>query len=86
MAYDGENNINMPYPEIDGFDFSFSGIKTHIINLEHNSKMKNTILKKEDIAASFQDIIVRILYDKTKKALDETGYKSLVIARWSFGQ
>lgn len=76
LAYEGEDNIKIPYPNIDNLDFSFSGIKTSIINLHH----KNPNIKVEDVAISFQKAVIEILYDKTLKALKQTGYKSLVIA------
>ena len=77
MAYEGKDNIRIPYPKVEGYDFSFSGIKTHIINLKHNDKQGK--LKNEDIAASFQKQIVDILYDKTVDFLKEKKYNTLVI-------
>lgn len=76
LAYEGEDNIKIPYPNVEGLDFSFSGIKTSIINLHY----KNPNINVKDVATSFQKVIVQILYDKTLKALEQTGYKKLVIA------
>lgn len=76
LAYEGKDNINIPYPVVEDLNFSFSGIKTSIINLHH----KDSNIKVEDVATSFQRAVVEILYDKTIKALQETGHKLLVIA------
>ena len=76
LAYEGQDVIPIPYPNIDDLDFSFSGIKTSIINLHH----KNPEINVNDVARSFQNAVVKILFDKTLKALEKTGYKNLVIA------
>lgn len=55
----------------DGFDFSFSGVKTAVINYIHNAEQKNEKIVKEDVAASFQeavtDVLSRHLVDCAKK-------------------
>lgn len=76
LAYEGNNNIKIPYPEVEGLDFSFSGIKTAIINLHH----KDPEINVKDVATSFQNAVINILYDKTLKALEKTRYRKLVIA------
>lgn len=60
-------------------DFSFSGLKTQVINIINN--LNNISIKnKQDIAASFQQAVVDILIKKTFLALEKTKYNSLVIA------
>ncbi len=76
LAYEGQNIIPIPYPEVPDLDFSFSGIKTSIINLHH----KNPNIDIKNVATSFQTRVTEILYDKSLKALKETGYKTIVIA------
>lgn len=76
LAYEGQDVIPIPYPNIDDLDFSFSGIKTSIINLHH----KDPEINVKDVARSFQTAVVKILFDKTLKALEKTGHKNLVIA------
>lgn len=76
LAYEGKDSIPIPYPDIDGLDFSFSGIKTSIINMHH----KNPNIDVKDVATSFQRAVKEILYDKSLKALQKTGYKKIVIA------
>jgi N6-L-threonylcarbamoyladenine synthase len=74
---------NFPEPQIDGLDFSFSGIKTAIMYFlqEHTAKDPDFIEKNlEDICASVQYRINSILMSKMKKAVLQTGIKELCIA------
>lgn len=57
-------------------DFSFSGIKTAVINLNH----KNPNIDKANLCASFEKIVTEILIETTKKAIKQTGLKKLVLA------
>src|SRR5690625_4200866 len=66
--------------EEDSFDFSFSGLKSAVINTLHNAKQKGITLKKEDIAASFQASIVDVLVEKTKRAVEKFEAKHVIIA------
>lgn len=73
--------LKIPKPQVEGeFDFSFSGIKTSVINYINKSRMKNEEFKVEDLAASFQNGIVEILVDKTVKAAEKKQVKSIIIA------
>lgn len=63
-------------PNVDGYDFSFSGIKTAIINLNHNSKEE---LIKEDLCASLQEVVTEILIEKTKKALKDNNLNEVIV-------
>ena len=76
LAYEGNDVIPIPYPDVPDLDFSFSGIKTSIINLHH----KDPNINVKDVATSFQNAAKKILYDKTLKALVQTGYKEVVVA------
>ena len=72
MYYKGDRNfLKITKPKVSRFDFSFSGIKTAIINFDNNMKMKNQEYKKEDLAASFLGTVVDILCDKTLDAAVE---------------
>ena len=75
LAKEGQANIELPKVHIDNLDFSFSGIKTAVINLNHNKPETN----KADLCASFQKTITEMLLENTKKALDQTGLKTLAI-------
>lgn len=71
-----------PHPKVQGceYDFSFSGLKTAVINLVHNSKQKGEELCREDVAASFQKTVAEILVSKTMKAAEELGYTTIGLA------
>jgi len=69
-------NIELPKTHFDNLDFSFSGIKTAVINLNH----KNPNINKADLCASFQKTITEILIENTKKAIKQTGINTLVLA------
>lgn len=64
----------------DNLDFSFSGVKTAVINTIHNAEQKGEKPAREDIAASLTDRVVRDVVAKTAKALELTGRKALVVA------
>ena len=70
MAQNGISNIELPKTHIDGLDFSFSGIKTAIINLHH----KNPDVNKENLCASFEKAI------KEKMKIDKINIKKIVLA------
>ncbi|MBR4406810.1 MAG: tRNA (adenosine(37)-N6)-threonylcarbamoyltransferase complex transferase subunit TsaD [Clostridia bacterium] len=82
LAKDGENNIEFIKHKIlpDNYNFSFSGIKTAVINYLNTKKQKGIEVKKEDVCASFQTLVVEELCSKTIKACLEKGFKKLVVA------
>lgn len=69
-------------PEIDGapYDFSFSGLKTAVLNQIHNSEQKGETVSVPDIAASFENVVTNVLAKKTFRVAEEKGYKDLSIA------
>ncbi|MGB6127479.1 MAG: tRNA (adenosine(37)-N6)-threonylcarbamoyltransferase complex transferase subunit TsaD [Psychrilyobacter sp.] len=81
LAYEGDSNkIPMPEPKVGGYEFSFSGVKTSVINYVNKKNMKKEEYNPADIAASFQNRVVDILCKKTIKAALEKGVKNIVIA------
>ncbi len=62
------------------YDFSFSGLKTNVINLVHNAKQKGEQLDIDSLAASFQYTVADILTSKFVAAADEYGYKTAALA------
>lgn len=72
----------LPKPKVAGseYDFSFSGLKTAVINTVHNAEQKGGSINREDMAASFQKTVSEILVGKTMAAADSLGSKKLVIA------
>lgn len=81
LASIGENKYELPYPKIsDKYAFSFSGLKTAVLNLVNGMKMKNEEFKNEDIACSFQKKVIEILTDKVMLALEEYPVKQVLLA------
>lgn len=76
MAKDGNANIQLPITHFDNLDFSFSGIKTAVINLNH----KTPDINKSDLCASFQKAVTEMLLSNTKKALENLQIKELALA------
>ena len=76
------NAYILPHPKVTGspYDFSFSGLKTAVINLVHNAEQKGTPVNKEDLAASFQKTISEILVEKSVSAAKDLGYKTMALA------
>lgn len=81
LASGGEDSYQMPkILDNDSFDFSFSGIKSHVNNLVHNAKQRGESVNKADVACSFQKAVTDSLVSKTEKALRKYGVKNLSIA------
>ena len=77
LAKSGEPNIKLPKTHFeDSLDFSFSGIKTAVININHNIHDIN----KADLCASFEKTVTEVLIENIQKAIKQTGMKSLAIA------
>lgn len=75
----------LPISRVDGYNFSFSGLKTAVLRLVKKLKEENGIDKLtetqiNDVCASFQECVSKTLAKKLKKALQERGYKQVVIA------
>mgnify|MGYP004642095735 FL=1 len=80
-ALQGNHTYNLPRPVMDNsYNFSYSGLKSSIINLVHKAEQKGEIINKYDLARSFQDVAIDLLVRKVEKAFQETGIKRLVIA------
>jgi N6-L-threonylcarbamoyladenine synthase len=82
LAHEGRPSYRLPliYLDRDGYDFSFSGLKSAVINLLNTAKMKGEQVNNADLAASFQNSVVQVLTDKTIKAAVQYGVKQIVIA------
>lgn len=68
------------YLEKNSLDFSFSGLKSAVLNYLNSAKMKGTTLVEEDIAASFQQAVVDVLVDKTINAAKRCGVDTILLA------
>ena len=76
LAKGGQANIELPKTHMDNLDFSFSGIKTAIINLYH----KQPDINKADLCASFEKVVTEMLAENVKKAIEKTGVKVVALA------
>lgn len=81
LAHQGEDTYDLPLPLDDNsYNFSFSGLKSAVINLVHNEKQRGNEIIPENMATSFQNRVVEILTKKTMKALKEYNVKNLIVA------
>ena len=81
LAHLGKDTYELPLPlDDDTYNFSFSGLKSAVINLKHNKEQKGESIIPEDLAASFQNRVVEILTKKTLKAIKEYNIKHLIVA------
>ena len=76
LAKEGSPTINLPVTHFDNLDFSFSGIKTAVINLNH----KDPNINKADLCASFEKAVTEMLLSNVKKAIKQYGENKIVIA------
>ena len=77
----GKDTYDLPYPlDDDSYNFSFSGIKSAVINLIHNEQQRGNDIRVEDMCNSFQNRVVSVVVKKTMKALKEYHCKNLVLA------
>ena len=81
LAHTGKDVYELPYPLDDKtYNFSFSGIKSAVINLVHNEEQRGNKIEIENLCTSFQNRVVKILTKKTMKALREYNVKNLILA------
>lgn len=72
----------LPNPKVAGseYDFSFSGLKTAVVNIAHNASQKGEEIAKEDLCASLQTTIASILTQRTMLAANNLGYDTIAVA------
>ncbi|WP_124052907.1 tRNA (adenosine(37)-N6)-threonylcarbamoyltransferase complex transferase subunit TsaD [Priestia endophytica] len=82
LAHEGDPTLDLPraWLEKDSFDFSFSGLKSAVINTLHNAKQRGVEIKPEDLAASFQESVIEVLVGKTLKAAEKYNVKQVLLA------
>ena len=82
LAANGEATIDLPraWLEEGSYDFSFSGLKSAVINTVHNAEQRGETIKPEDLAASFQESVVDVLVTKTLHAVKEYPVKQVLLA------
>ena len=81
LAHIGSDTYNLPLPlDDDSYNFSFSGLKSAVINLKHNADQRGEKIISENLACSFQNRVVEILSKKTLRAIKEYNVKHLIVA------
>lgn len=82
LAHEGEPTYKIPrvYLGNDNYNFSFSGLKSHIINLHHNAMQRGEEINVANLCRSFQDSVVEVLVDKTLKAAKSYNVKQIIVA------
>ena len=82
LAKEGKHTYNLPTP-LKGektLDFSYSGLKTNVINLVHNLEQKGETVNVADMCKSFQDVAVGLVIDRTVKAIKEHKVNQVILA------
>ncbi len=82
LAQEGSDTLNLPraWLEEGSYDFSFSGLKSAVINTVHNAEQRGETIAPEDLAASFQESVIEVLVKKTMKATEEYKVKQVLLA------
>ncbi|MGM0838980.1 MAG: tRNA (adenosine(37)-N6)-threonylcarbamoyltransferase complex transferase subunit TsaD [Bacillota bacterium] len=82
LATEGQPSIKLPraWLEEGSYDFSFSGLKSAVINTLHNAKQKGEEISPADLAASFQESVIEVLVGKTLKAMEHYKVDQVLIA------
>ncbi len=82
LAHEGQDTYKIPrvYLGNDNYNFSFSGLKSHIINLHHNSVQRGEEINIANLCASFQNSVTEVLVNKTLKAAREYKVSQIIVA------
>ena len=82
MASLGKPTYPLPHVKLskDSYDFSFSGLKSAVINLCNKLEMKHEELNANDLACSFQEAVIDVLCEKTIRAAKEYKAKQIIVA------
>ncbi|MBT2668113.1 tRNA (adenosine(37)-N6)-threonylcarbamoyltransferase complex transferase subunit TsaD [Bacillus sp. ISL-4] len=81
LAQEGSPTLKLPRAWLDGsYDFSFSGLKSAVINTLHNAEQRGEKIEPKDLAASFQASVIEVLVMKAVKAAKEYNVKQVLLA------
>ena len=81
LSLEGKDTYKLPIPlQDDSYNFSFSGLKSAVINLAHNEEQRGEEIRKADLATSFQKVAVESITSKVRKAILEKGIKNVIVA------
>lgn len=81
LATIGKSTYKLPVPlKDDSYNFSFSGLKSAVINLVHNEEQRGVEINKEDLATSFQTVAIEAITSKVRKAIMDKNIKTVIVA------
>jgi N6-L-threonylcarbamoyladenine synthase len=82
LAHEGKDTYHLPrvYLEDGSYNFSFSGLKSAVINLHHNAEQRKEEININDLCRSFQDSVTEVLVRKTLKLAKEKNVKNIIVA------
>ncbi len=81
LATIGKSTYKLPVPlKDDSYNFSFSGLKSAVINLVHNEEQRGVEINKEDLATSFQTVAIEAITSKVRKAVIDKNIKTVIVA------
>ena len=81
LAQKGKSSIEFPSPKTKNpLDFSFSGLKSSVINYIYNNKQRNNQINLNDVCTSFQKTAINVLLGRTKLALKQFDYQTLILS------
>ena len=81
LAKEGKDTYKLPVPlQDDSYNFSFSGLKSAVINLAHNEEQRGNKIREADLATSFQKVAVESIIIKVRKAIIDKNIKNMILA------
>lgn len=81
LAAIGKPTYKLPVPlKDDSYNFSFSGLKSAVINLAHNEEQRGAEINKENLATSFQTVAIEAITSKVRKAVIDKNIKTVIVA------
>lgn len=82
LSVEGMPTYQLPRPLIDdeSLNFSFSGLKSAVINLVHNEEQRGNVINQANMCASFQNAVIDVLITKTKKAAEKLQVNQIIVA------
>ena len=81
LSLEGKDTYKLPIPlQDDSYNFSFSGLKSAVINLAHNEEQRGNKIREADLATSFQKVAVESIIIKVRKAIIDKNIKNMILA------
>ena len=81
LSLEGNDTYKLPVPlQDDSYNFSFSGLKSAVINLAHNEEQRGEEIRKADLATSFQKVAIESIVIKVRKAIQDYDIKNVIVA------